>query len=170
MYMYGTRTYLLHFNFAACVVEEFHSPGDECSGILATDGTVYGDTQFNVTVTNIASVGNAVLIRNPLEFCGEGTLGGTQSDMINCTALLSSSLDLVSFQCEGYESRVPAGPAWIVFERNLTSTENCSGRYEDLTPSRRFFANYSGFEIHWSPNCKCGRDTCMHSCASQVPS
>ena len=119
----------------------------------------YIGTQFNVTVTNIASVGRAVLVRELLDFCGEDTLGGAQSDVISCTASLSSSLggsgnDLGSFQCEGNGSLVPSGMAWIVFERNLTSLENCSGRDEDLTHLRPFFANYSGFEIRWRLNRK----------------
>ena len=146
---------------AACVVEEFHTLEDQCSGIstMATPPSGYIGTQFNVTVTNIAWVGRAVLVPTRLDFCGDITLGEAESDGINCTASLSSSLgsaekDLVSVQCEGNGSHVPSGPAWIVFERNLTFSENCSDRSDDLSPLRLFFANYSGFKVQWRPDRK----------------
>lgn len=134
---------------------------DECSGItqvINPSGT--NETMFIVQLNGVDSVGQAVLITNETDFCGEETLSENSTNVIMCettrtsqldsygvVSMLDSGSDYVIFQCRGEGDRIPEGQARIVFERTLMPNQSSS--CENLTVSRPYFTNYSAFEVEW---------------------
>lgn len=145
---------------AACIVEEFHCAiEDECSGITDVHTTsLNNETVFVANVTGVQQVGRAVLLSNNSSFCGDATFSDSTAETLPCTLSPLTNLTMstdkfeissgfVAFVCEGDPTRVPEGPAWIVFERLLeTAWSNRSCQLDVSTP---FLSNYSGFEVIW---------------------